>query len=638
MINIILILLALHFLRTYIYKIKYTTLNCGIFAYGGKNASSFDKAKFDIQGLFNNSRGGDSCGVSTDGEIYYGIQTSKNYGPFLVNSNYEAPKFIPTVIGHTRKSSSGTINADNAHPFGFGDYNDSFEFIGVHNGTLHNQTDLAKKYGIETSVYKYNANNVWTYDRTKIDSEILLEILYITGNFEVLSDYIGGAALIWSNTMEPNVLYAFRGASRMEKHGAHVNINERPLYYYIEDQNNVYISSMQESLTAIGGEANQTLFKMDENTVYKITDGDIQNAEKFLISREEAHQKPNYSYTSTVSHNVNANYYKNNNKNKNKKDRSKLTTDLVNIRLEKSEKFYPSDIYMQNLRYRRNGHVVTGIFTWIDKYGLLRLTDDSSKVIKETQSIIGKYFDMEDGFFIHNEEGVDLSAKNIILPFNERVKPAILYIYNGILMETETDYNVCKNTNTFFSVVQLSEMSKHPIINIHAKFGVNDQQIWHKSKLHSGNISPLGVNKIYYIENGNLIKTELVEVAMEIPEFEPVRPILSLLPINTANITEQNDESFIDQLVRESIEEKNQLTLALVEEENSDCSCELSTDPSIGMEKVQDLMLPIYMKVQEANDELENYKTNPVIRNIIDTNTDYLTTLDEDIEKLYLKN
>lgn len=52
---------------------------CGIFGYAGKNPKTFNKAKFDILGLYNNSRGGDSCGVTTDGEIYYGLRTSKNY-------------------------------------------------------------------------------------------------------------------------------------------------------------------------------------------------------------------------------------------------------------------------------------------------------------------------------------------------------------------------------------------------------------------------------------------------------------------------------------------------------------------------------------------------------------------------------
>lgn len=43
------------------------------------------------------------------------------------------------------------VTADNVHPFGFGSLNDSetYEFIGVHNGTVYNADDLAEKYNIE---------------------------------------------------------------------------------------------------------------------------------------------------------------------------------------------------------------------------------------------------------------------------------------------------------------------------------------------------------------------------------------------------------------------------------------------------------------------------------------------------------
>ena len=94
---------------------------CGIAAWAGENPKYFNKYKFDILGIFNDSRGGDSCGISTDGEIYYGLTTlDKKYKDFLVEKNYLVPKKIPIVIAHTRKSSVGVINMHNAHPFGFG--------------------------------------------------------------------------------------------------------------------------------------------------------------------------------------------------------------------------------------------------------------------------------------------------------------------------------------------------------------------------------------------------------------------------------------------------------------------------------------------------------------------------------------
>jgi glucosamine 6-phosphate synthetase-like amidotransferase/phosphosugar isomerase protein len=107
---------------------------CGIFAWSGSKPELFNKSKFDILGIYNDSRGGDSCGVSTDGEIYYGVTTNcKKYSQFLFEKNYLLPNKFPTVIGHTRKSSVGSVNTENAHPFGFGvnNLNDSYEFVGV---------------------------------------------------------------------------------------------------------------------------------------------------------------------------------------------------------------------------------------------------------------------------------------------------------------------------------------------------------------------------------------------------------------------------------------------------------------------------------------------------------------------------
>ena len=50
-VNIILILLAIHIAGIIFFKPENNTLYCGIFAWSGKSAKSFNKAKFDIQGL-----------------------------------------------------------------------------------------------------------------------------------------------------------------------------------------------------------------------------------------------------------------------------------------------------------------------------------------------------------------------------------------------------------------------------------------------------------------------------------------------------------------------------------------------------------------------------------------------------------
>jgi hypothetical protein len=60
------------------------------------------------------------------------------------------------------------------------------------------------------------------------------------------------------------------------------------MYYYIVGKNDLYLSSTPESLVAIGGKPGVDLFELDENTVYKITNGNIASAEKFVLSRTNA--------------------------------------------------------------------------------------------------------------------------------------------------------------------------------------------------------------------------------------------------------------------------------------------------------------------------------------------------------------
>jgi hypothetical protein len=68
------------------------------------------------------------------------------------------------------------------------------------------------------------------------------------------------------------------------------------MYYYIVGKNDLYLSSTPESLVAIGGKPGVDLFELDENTVYKITNGNIASAEKFVLSRTNAHQRAYYNY------------------------------------------------------------------------------------------------------------------------------------------------------------------------------------------------------------------------------------------------------------------------------------------------------------------------------------------------------
>lgn len=526
-------ILAISFINIIIHiflKPRQGILCCGIIAWGGKNTKSFNKHKFDILGIFNDSRGGDSCGITIDGEIYHGIRPiDKLYKDFLVEKNYNAPKLFPTVIAHTRKSSVGTINGDNAHPFGFGHNEefDSFSFLGVHNGTLYNHDEFCKDYGVEISVYN---NNV--FDRRKIDSEVLLESIYKSESFRPLSAYYGGAAVVFTSTLEANVLYAFHGASA-EYEGGKIE-EERPLYYYIEGKNSMYISSLAEGLIAIGGVIEKNVFEFEHNVVYKITDGDVRNAEKFPVSRKAVLQrrKPyvhvpakvtSHAPNSMVNAYMDGEYDFTSNRQRNKALRAQVKENIKrtrrqdfnvdNIYDEKPLAYKRSKVIYQKLRYTRNGHNCNGVFTYINGYGLHFLCDKSSSITDSVFKIIDAPFDKEKGEFL--EKDADITHNDhAIVPFPKvgSRAPFLVYIYNGIMMETKMDYDAVLAKRVAIDWINLSNCSKYPICDDRLQRPLNHQQnIRHYDEPYTNNFSPLGSDKIYHIENGNLKKVEIIE-------------------------------------------------------------------------------------------------------------------------------
>lgn len=637
-VNIILILLAIHVAGIIFFKPENNTLYCGIFAWSGKSAKSFNKAKFDIQGLYNNSRGGDSCGVTTDGEIYYGTTGSKHYHDFLHMRGYESPLLIPTVIGHTRKSSSGSVNSDNAHPFGFGDIDSKFEFIGVHNGTLHNQDDLAKKYNLDVNVNEKNNFNVTTFSRKKIDSEILLEIIYKQGNFKVLSDYIGGAALLFTDTSDPNVLYVFKGASKLDDNDTGVDLEERPLYYYKEHKNSLYVSSIQESLEAIGGVSNENLFKFTENIVYKIKDGNIDVAEKFDISRKKAHQRPavarrNYDYCGY-------DFRKQEVEKAFEDNKTKKEDGVIEIQDEKEERIFKSPIVFNKLRYNRSGHLVDGIYTWIREYGFFPFGKTQEEADKNSLKAIDSAFDVEYGYFVENRDVIP-NDPDIIYPFTTKnnSKPALFYFYEGILLETKLDFDVLNAKARTYSIWDLSDMSRHPVMELKSKKSSvhTYTAILHKRLSFSGNIAPLGTSKIYYIEKGKLTK------AIKINRFISDEPKSIVDDYNQKNkqgvqlmlmeSTKSPDEELIDKKFKDFCQSNE-----LETKEDLECQdCEINSyiDNEVIKEGIDTLMMPIYVQIQESVLELYQFGEGDFVKDIIDLNEEYLVSLDEIIDKNY---
>ena len=624
---------------------------CGIVAWSGSSPKKFNKYKFDILGLFNNTRGGDSVGVSTDGEIYYGTLLNKNYDDFIINKGYIVPQVIPAVIGHMRKASVGVVNETNAHPFGFGTLNEGFEFIGCHNGTLSNHEDLGKKYEVSTSVY----NDQNHFQRNKVDSEVLLEILYKSRTTNVLEEYIGGAAIVFQDLNEPNKIYAFHGASKKEVGDRdEQHYEERPLYYYQESKDSVYISSMEEPLKFIGGVPGETLFEFDHNKLYEIVNGNVSKSLRHKVDRSGAGQRKGYaSGFSTGGKNtggtINQNFSHKNKRN-HKKDRSKTKRlkrieNVSNIYDETviSDDF-PSAIYYNKLRYWRNGHLISGVYTYVRQFGFYKIAEFASETNDKIYRLLGSYFSYKTGEFV-NDKQIDELLKTddtMFVPFDYAMKePPLFYFINGIMLETVHDFIVMSSKNCpNFTFDQISQMSRYPICNIGKHRRPDDKQgIIHNAKPYTDSFVPVQCNNLYIIDNGNLVgidrfEEEVVKEAefccsmahapgsvpvIQLPlNFEVVTP-----PINeNLNQTKVHNSGVVDFLDKPTVEflDEDPPIDGLNEEENSKV-----------LDIINNHVMPIYEQIQVCNENLKN-EHNDVVQEIVDLQKDFLISIDCIIE------
>lgn len=309
------ILLNLFLLISFILVItisKDLILSCGIFAYLGNNPKKhFNWDKFNILGVFNDSRGGDACGLITHGYYETVYKTGiVHYKDAIIDKTIK-PDVMPIdhVIGHTRRASSGGYKEMYTQPYVITknhslnkskisknrEYKtwstslppNSILFSGVHNGTIHNIRELANKHDIKIK----NQN----------DTQILFDILF-KKEYKVLESYIGTASLVWHDYYE-DCTYVFRGESAVTEHYKYKG-EERPLFMWNVDETNMYISSIRNSLYFIGADP-KDVSEVPANTIFKIHDG--KTIEKIIINRDKTTQKETYNN----SNNRSAPYYGN---------------------------------------------------------------------------------------------------------------------------------------------------------------------------------------------------------------------------------------------------------------------------------------------------------------------------------------
>ena len=251
---------------------------CGIFGIINTKKSKFNKTLFNVLGVHNDTRGGDSCGIFIDGKVEYGVNSNKLYSNFLKTSNLlkETHK-CKIALGHCRKASVGVINESTAQPVVLKNDNGEIEYVLMHNGTIYNYRALAAKY-----IPNINITGM-------TDSQVMARIFYHCG-YNCLSEYYGGAVFVIVDYRkeEPQVLL-WKGASRNNKYSPNLT-EERPLYF-IQTNNTLVFSSLNTYIEAAFMEEAFTLY---ENQLVEVKDDDIYIVEEY--SRKDVAQTLPYNY------------------------------------------------------------------------------------------------------------------------------------------------------------------------------------------------------------------------------------------------------------------------------------------------------------------------------------------------------
>ena len=257
-------------------------LGCGLWGIINVKKSKFDKTLFNVLGINNDSRGGDSCGIFIDGNYEYGIKEKKLYANFVKDSELiKNTKTCKIAIGHCRKASVGTITEDTAQPVILKNNEGNVEFVVIHNGTIYNYRALAAKYIPDINITGMT------------DSQVMARIFYHKG-YDVLSEYYGGAVFIIVDyrEKEPKVL-CFKGASKNSS-ASPTMTEERPLKF-IHTDNSFIFSSIGDYLTASNPEeiiytpiANQ-LVEVRGDDIYLVQEVDRSQVAQTLPSNNKSY-------------------------------------------------------------------------------------------------------------------------------------------------------------------------------------------------------------------------------------------------------------------------------------------------------------------------------------------------------------
>ena len=252
---------------------------CGIFGMISKKARPFNKRAFCTMGVRNDSRGGDSCGIFIDGNVEYGVDKEKLFISFFRKSALlNVTTQCKIALGHCRKASVGKVSLETAQPVVITNEEGQIDFVLIHNGTIYNYKDLAKKYIPDVNIEGLT------------DSQVMARIFYHAG-YDALDEYNGGAVFV-IHDYRNNQSYIFKGASKKYKYSKDIE-EERPLYFCWHNGRFVF-SSIFETLYAFYYE--ETIYAFPVNKLMSIKENGKCKLVKAYDRTECTQSKPTVTY------------------------------------------------------------------------------------------------------------------------------------------------------------------------------------------------------------------------------------------------------------------------------------------------------------------------------------------------------
>ena len=230
---------------------------CGIAGIISTEPTKFNINHFNILGTLNDERGGDSCGIFIDKKYQYGIKDIKQFRVFT-RCIKDYPDTARIAILHCRKGSTGyALGIEQAQPVIIKNGED-IEFVLIHNGTITNAPELAKKHIPEVDV------------KGLTDSQVMTHIIYHRG-YDVLTEYKGTAVFVtidYRNDIKGEVKI-WKGNSCYNEYNEQ---HERPLFFAVYE-NKFYFSSMLCSLYCIDSKIE--VFTVPTNQLMKVENNEL---------------------------------------------------------------------------------------------------------------------------------------------------------------------------------------------------------------------------------------------------------------------------------------------------------------------------------------------------------------------------